>query len=68
MLKDNPDISHLTMAHVMYESQKIIETDTIAVKKLETMRNNTTLQFIATKDEAYIGVIELHDLLKEGIN
>jgi len=67
MLKDNSDISQLITVPIISESLKTIEADAIYVKTLENMGNNRTMQFLVTKGGAYIGIVDLHNLLKEGI-
>ena len=38
-----------------------------AASALELMRNNNITQLIVADNDIYLGVIHLHDLLKEGI-
>lgn len=67
MLKDNPDISKLTAADIMSKNPKTIQKNAMAVEALETLENNNITQILIEDDTEYIGVIHLHDLLKEGI-
>jgi len=39
----------------------------MAIKALETMENNNITQILVEKKSNYVGVVHLHDLLKEGI-
>jgi len=67
MLKDNSDISHLIAKDIMSKNPKTIEIDAMAIKALETMENNNITQILVEKKSNYVGVVHLHDLLKEGI-
>lgn len=67
MLKDNNDISTLTAQDIMSKNPKTINSDEMAIKALETMENNSITQLLVEDNSKYVGVVHLHDLLKEGI-
>ena len=67
MLKDNSDISHLMAKDIMSENPKTIQVDEMAITALETMENNNITQILVEDNTKYVGVVHLHDLLKEGI-
>ena len=67
MLKDNPDISLLMAKDIMSTSPKKIHVDAMAIHALETMENNNITQILVEDNLKYVGVVHLHDLLKEGI-
>lgn len=67
MLKDNSDISQLTAADIMSKNPKTIQANEMAVKALETMENNGITQLLVEDNTTYVGVVHLHDLLKEGL-
>lgn len=67
MLKDNTDISNLIASDIMSRNPKTIEANAMAIKALETMENNNITQILVDDNSKYIGVVHLHDLLKEGI-
>lgn len=67
MLKNNSDISYLIAKDIMSKKPKTIKVDAMAIKALETMENNNITQILVEKDSNYVGVVHLHDLLKEGI-
>lgn len=67
MLKDTPDISKLVAADIMSKNPKIIQADAMAVEAMETMENNKISQILVEDNSVYVGVVHLHDLLKEGI-
>lgn len=65
--KDNIP-ANILAKDIMTSTPKCIQPDVFAVKALEIMRENqiTSLLVIDNKDN-YLGVIHLHDLIKEGI-
>ncbi len=67
MLKDNSDISQLTAADIMSKNPKTIQVDAMAIEALETMENNNITQILVEDNTKYVGVVHLHDLLKEGL-
>ena len=67
MLKDNSDISHLMAQDIMSKNPKTIQVDEMAITALETMENNNITQILVEDGTKYVGVVHLHDLLKEGI-
>ena len=67
MLKDNSDISGLVAADIMSKNPKTIQADAMAIKALETMETNNITQILVEEHKNYVGVVHLHDLLKEGI-
>jgi arabinose-5-phosphate isomerase len=67
MLKDNTDISELKAKDIMCKNPKTIEVDAMAIKALETMESNNITQILVEDNSKYVGVVHLHDLLKEGI-
>ena len=67
MLEKHPDIEHLTAADIMTSSPKTILPDTLAVHALETMKIHNITQLPVLQDDKYLGIIHLHDILKEGI-
>lgn len=67
MLESGKNIDNLTAKDIMTASPKTIAPNVLAVAALEQMQNNNITQLIVAENETYIGVIHLHDLLKEGI-
>jgi len=67
MLKDNSDISHLIAKDIMSKNPKTIQINEMAITALETMENNNITQILVEDNTKYVGVVHLHDLLKEGI-
>jgi len=67
MLKDNSDISQLMAKDIMSINPKTIQVEEMAITALERMENNNITQILVEKGTKYVGVVHLHDLLKEGI-
>ena len=67
MLEKNPDISGTHARDIMTLDPKTIEASDLVVKALDTMRSYNITQLPVTENGKYVGVIHLHDILKEGI-
>ncbi len=67
MLKQHKNISTLKAKDIMTKNPKTIHKDELAVNALQLMRKNEITQLIAVDHERYLGVIHLHDLIKEGL-
>ncbi|WP_353138862.1 KpsF/GutQ family sugar-phosphate isomerase [Pseudopedobacter sp.] len=58
----------LSAKDIMSSNPKTIHADELAVNALKIMRENNITQIVVIDDDnAYEGIIHLHDLLKEGI-
>ena len=51
----------------MTKNPKTIEPDEMAVNALDLMRRNSITQLVVAEKETYLGVLHLHDLVKEGL-
>ncbi|MDD3106920.1 MAG: KpsF/GutQ family sugar-phosphate isomerase [Bacilli bacterium] len=67
MLQKNPNIEQLTATDVMSPNPRTIDCKTLVVDALSIMRNNKITQLLVVDNNCYVGVIHLHDILKEGI-
>ena len=67
MLMNTTDIEHVKAAQIMTSNPKTIEEDALVVNALHKMRENSITQLPVVKDGKYLGIIHLHDILKEGI-
>lgn len=67
MLLKNVEISNHTAADIMSANPKTIEKDSLVSDALNLMRYNNITQLLVVDEGKYIGVIHLHDILKEGI-
>ncbi|CAM1366127.1 D-arabinose 5-phosphate isomerase [Tenacibaculum litoreum] len=68
MLSKTTKIDELTAADIMSTTPKTIDVDAMAVEALDTLENNNITQILVTNENNnYVGVVHLHDLIKEGI-
>ncbi|WP_299052875.1 KpsF/GutQ family sugar-phosphate isomerase [uncultured Polaribacter sp.] len=68
MLSKTTDITTLVAKDIMGANPKTIKEDAMAIDALNTMENNSITQILVTNDsDKYLGVVHLHDLIKEGI-
>ncbi len=67
MLQNRRDVENLTAGDIMSPNPKTIPRGTLAVDALQLMRNNNITQVLVMDNELYLGMIHLHDILKEGI-
>ncbi|MBL4604563.1 MAG: KpsF/GutQ family sugar-phosphate isomerase [Flavobacteriaceae bacterium] len=68
MLSDTSDIRSLTAKDIMGKTPKTISENAMAIEALEVLENNNVTQIlVVNNNQKYIGVVHLHDLLKEGI-
>jgi arabinose-5-phosphate isomerase len=61
------DLKTITAADMMSRNPKTIEADVLAVEALQIMRELSITQLIVLDNNKYVGMIHLHDLLKEGL-
>ncbi|WGH76066.1 KpsF/GutQ family sugar-phosphate isomerase [Tenacibaculum tangerinum] len=68
MLSKTTKIDELTAADIMSTTPKTIDVDAMAVEALDALENNNITQILVTNsNNNYVGVVHLHDLIKEGI-
>ena len=67
MLMKYPDIEHVKAAQIMTSNPKTISEEALVVDALHKMRENSITQLPVVGDCKYLGIIHLHDILKEGI-
>lgn len=67
MLSNYEDINALNASDIMSKNPKTIESSAMVTHAFELMEKHSISQLIVTQDGDYIGVIHIHDLIKEGI-
>jgi len=68
MLTKNDSFTNLSAKDIMSPSPKTIGLNAMAIDALDALENFDITQILVTDDEdQYMGVIHLHDLIKEGI-
>ncbi|MGI8599124.1 MAG: KpsF/GutQ family sugar-phosphate isomerase [Chitinophagaceae bacterium] len=67
MLEKTDDIKKIVAKDIMTMNPKTIGSSEMAVTALDMMRQNSITQLIVVDGEKYVGVVHLHDLVKEGL-
>jgi len=67
MLLKYPDIEQVKAAQIMTSNPKTIDDEALVVDALHKMRENSITQLPVMHEGKYMGIIHLHDILKEGI-
>jgi len=67
MLNNYDNISNIAAKDIMNKNPKIITPETMATKAFHIMNSNSITQLLVEDNGKYLGVVHLHDLLKEGI-
>ncbi|WP_299104430.1 KpsF/GutQ family sugar-phosphate isomerase [uncultured Tenacibaculum sp.] len=68
MLSKTTKIDELTANDIMSKNPKSIHVDAMAVDALDMLENNSITQILVTdENQNYVGVVHLHDIIKEGI-
>ncbi|MBD0332866.1 MAG: KpsF/GutQ family sugar-phosphate isomerase [Chitinophagaceae bacterium] len=67
MLEKNINLQTVSAKDIMTSSPKTISAGEMAVNALDLMRHHQITQLMVMEDEKYVGVIHLHDLIKEGL-
>ena len=52
---------------IMNKSPKMINASELAIEALKMMEQHNISQLLVVEKENYIGIIHMHDILKEGI-
>jgi arabinose-5-phosphate isomerase len=67
MLKNCDDFTALSAKDIMSKNPKTIDIDAMAIEALNEMETHHISQILITKNNVYVGVVHLHDIIKEGI-
>lgn len=67
MLQSNTSVSHLSAAEIMTRNPITISADNLVSEALDLMRARNITQLPVVNNGEYLGVLHLHDILKEGI-
>jgi len=67
MLTNTIDFNNITAKDIMTKNPKTIKADAMAIDALQLMEENNISQLIVTENNQYIGIIHIHELIKEGI-
>ncbi|WP_026632033.1 KpsF/GutQ family sugar-phosphate isomerase [Dyadobacter alkalitolerans] len=64
---DGGNILHLKARDIMTKSPISVSPDEYAVKALELMQTRSITQVVVVEEDAILGFVHLHDLLREGL-
>ena len=67
MLEKNTAIDNVNAASIMTADPKTIGPDELAVGALDMLRANEISQLVVSENGKYLGIIHLHDLIREGL-
>jgi arabinose-5-phosphate isomerase len=67
MLESYADINQLVAKDIMSKNPKTINSNEMAINALKTLERNNITQILVEDKDTFVGVVHLHDLLKEGI-
>jgi len=67
MLERESNTQHLAASDIMSANPKSVHPDQLAVEALQLMTEFSITQLLVAKEGDYLGVVHLHDLIREGI-
>ena len=67
MLEKMDSIYGVTAENILAKNPKTISPSVLAVEALELLRSNDISQLLVEENGIYVGVLHLHDLIREGI-
>jgi arabinose-5-phosphate isomerase len=67
MLEKTDSIERITARDIMSLNPKTIKPTEMAVNALDIMRKNSITQLVVADNGNYLGILHLHDLVKEGL-
>jgi len=67
MLQNHDSFDNLIAKDIMSENPKTVSKQELAINAFQLMEKNSITQLIVTNDNKYMGIVHLHDILKEGI-
>lgn len=67
MLQKSDSIAHILARDIMTFNPKTIRPSEMAVNALDIMRKNEITQLVVAENDTYLGILHLHDLVKEGL-
>jgi arabinose-5-phosphate isomerase len=67
MLEKNISIEKVMAKDIMTANPKTIGPDELAIDALDSLRKNGITQLAVTENGKYLGIVHLHDLIREGL-
>lgn len=67
MLEKTNELGAIKAADILTAHPKSIDPVMLAVEALDIMRNHDISQLVVAENETYLGILHIHDLVREGI-
>jgi arabinose-5-phosphate isomerase len=67
MLEKTKRLDALTAVDIMSKNPKVIDVSALAIKAFNLMEENKITQLLVVRKKEYVGMVHLHDILREGI-
>lgn len=67
MIERGGSFDTLSAKDIMSENPKVIDAGELAIKAFNIMEKNKITSVIVTENDKYIGLVHIHDILREGI-
>ena len=67
MLEKNASLDNITAKDIMSADPRTIAPESLAVDALDLLRKHDITQLLVATDKKYMGIIHLHDLVREGL-
>ena len=67
MLQKYDSFENLIAKDIMSKDPKTINKDELAINAFHLMENNNITQLVVLQKDKYVGMVHLHDILREGI-
>jgi arabinose-5-phosphate isomerase len=67
MLQKYESFNELTARNIMSVNPKTVDKNELAINAFHLMENNSITQLVVVQKDKYIGMVHIHDILKEGI-
>jgi arabinose-5-phosphate isomerase len=67
MLEKSDNIQSVTAKDILSPHPKTVQPSLLAVEALDVLRNNDISQLVVEENGVYLGILHIHDLVREGI-
>ncbi|MEM9544972.1 MAG: KpsF/GutQ family sugar-phosphate isomerase [Bacteroidota bacterium] len=67
LIQKGGDIYTQTASTIMSVNPKMVDQDTLAIDALEKMKSNSITQLVVVNNNEYVGMVHIHDIIKEGL-
>ena len=69
LIQKGGDIYHIPAFEIMTKTAKTVNENALAVDALNLMKENSITQLLVVdNNDSYIGIVHIHDIIKEGLN